>query len=331
MEASLNEQQLGALLQKARTSTSAVNSPTNANGEDQKATAFDLRQSMQLSPGQTKNITAIQDSFARGLGDALSAYLRAGFEAKLASLEQISYAEFMKRLPDLAYLASLRIPSLGAPALLHPDISLVLQIVDMLLGGSGKEQAEARELTEIEEDVFESVAQVLCRELTSAWKSVPGINFEFGERQKETLSLRLIPASEKMLSVTFDITLAEVQSKLMIGFPSVLSAALLREAPTQMPYSEPSNSQKDRARLQELLLNSQFKTELTLPLSPVSVRDVFNLKPGSVLVLEIRATEPIHFNVAGKNLFLAAPVGCGSQRGAQIEKLLSIIPEKDGR
>lgn len=179
--------------------------------------------------------------------------------------------------------------------------------------------------------MFESVGQLLCRELTSAWSTVREINFEFDERHKETQSLRLMPSSEKVLSVTFDVTLAEVQSKLTIGFPSALSAALLREAPTQMPYSEPSNSQKDRARLQELLLNSSFEAELILPPSPVSVREVFKLQPGSVLVLEVRATEPIQLNVAGKNLFLAAPVGCGSQRGAQVQKLLSIIPDKDGR
>jgi flagellar motor switch protein FliM len=331
MEASLNEQQIGALLLRARTNTSAVNSPVSSNDQEQKPTSFDLRQSMNLSPGQTKSITALQDSFARGLGDALSAYLRAGIEVKLASLEQISYAEFMKRLPDLAYLASLRIPSLGASALLQPDIPLVLQIVDMLLGGTGQEQAEARDLTEIEEDVFESVAQLLCRELTSVWRGVPGATFEFAERHKELPALRLMPASEKVLSVTFDITLAEVQSKLTIGFPSALSSALLREAPTQMPYSEPTNSQKERVRLQELLLNSRLDAELMLPSSSVSVGDVFKLRPGSVLVLEVRATEPIYFNVAGKNMFLASPVGCGSQRGAQINRLLSIIPEKDGR
>jgi flagellar motor switch protein FliM len=286
---------------------------------------------MQMSPSQTRSITALQDTFSCGLGGALSAYLRATFEVKVAALEQISYSEFMKRLPEMAYLASLRIPSLGKPALLQADVPLVLQIVDMLLGGTGKEQLEVRDLTEIEGDVFESVGQLLCRELTSVWSTVCEVNFEFDERHKETQSLRLMPPSEKVLSVTFDVTLAEVQSKLTIGFPSALSAALLREAPTQMPYSEPSNSQKDRARLQELLLNSRLEAELILPPSPVSVREVFKLQPGSVLVLEVRAAEPIQLNVAGKNLFLAAPVGCGSQRGAQIQKLLSIIPDKDGR
>jgi flagellar motor switch protein FliM len=339
MEEILNQEQIGALLQKARTSTSAVKPAVKADGKDggkdneqeQKASSFDLRQSMQLSPSQTRSITAVQDSFARGFGDALSAYLRAGFEVKLASIEQIAYSEFMSRLPDLTYFASLRIPSLGACALLQADLALILQIVDMLLGGSGKDQTEARDLTEIEEDVFESVAQLLCRELKSAWRGVREIEFEFDERHKEARSVRLMPASEKVLSVTFDVTLMEAQSKFTVGFPSALSASLLREAAIEMPFSEPSNSQKDRARLQEALLNSRFDTELVLPPSPVSVREVFKLQPGSVLVLEVRATEPIHLNVAGKNMFLAAPVGCGSQRGAQVEKVLSIAPDKDGK
>ncbi len=325
MDGLLSQQQIGALLEKARTSTSAV----KTNEQDQKASSFDLRQSMQLSPSQTRSITALQDSLARGLADALSAYLRTAFEVKLASMEHIPYSEFLSRLPDLTYFASLRIPLLGACALLQADLPLILQIVDMLLGGSGTNQSDIRDLTEIEEDVFESVTQLLCRELRSAWRPVREIDFEFDERHKEAKSVRLMPASEKVLSVTFEVALAEAQSKLTLAFPSALSASLLREASPQMPYSEPSNSPEDRARLQELLLNSRFETELVLPPSPVSVREVFKLQPGSVVVLEVRATEPIHFNVAGKNMFLAAPVGYGSQRGAQIEKVLSIVPDKE--
>ena len=138
MESSLNEQEIGALLQKARTSTSAVNS----DEQETKAISFDLRKSMQISPGQTRSITALQDSFSRRLGDSLSAYLRSTFEVTLASLEQISYSEFMKRLPDIVLLATLRIPSLGKPALLRADVPLVLQIVDMLLGEREKSNSK---------------------------------------------------------------------------------------------------------------------------------------------------------------------------------------------
>jgi hypothetical protein len=35
-------------------------------------------------------------------------------------------------------------------------------------------------------------------------------------------------------------------------------------------------------------------------------------------------------HVAGQNMFLASPARCGSRRGAQVQKVLSIVPEKKG-
>jgi hypothetical protein len=35
-------------------------------------------------------------------------------------------------------------------------------------------------------------------------------------------------------------------------------------------------------------------------------------------------------HVAGREMFEAAPVRCGSQRGAQVQKTLSIVPKKEG-
>jgi len=49
-----------------------------------------------------------------------------------------------------------------------------------------------------------------------------------------------------------------------------------------------------------------------------------------VLVLEPRVTDPIHVSVAGRGMFIASPVRCGSMRGAQVQQVLSIIP-KQGR
>ena len=128
---------------------------------------------------------------------------------------------------------------------------------------------------------------------------------------------------------TFDLTLGENQGKLTLALPASVSTALIREIAAESPFSEPANSQKNQTRLREILANCRFDTELALPPSAVSVREVFALQPGSIVVLNVRATEPIHLNVAGKKMFLAVPVGCGSQRGAQIEKVLSVAPEKE--
>jgi flagellar motor switch protein FliM len=321
----LSPEMIGDLLQKARDSASAV----KAGEEAQQAAAADLRQSRQLSPSQTKSVSALQEVYARRIDNALSAYLRTGVETKLASVEQISYSEFLSRLAAPTYLASFRIPNLETCGLMQIDLPLVFQILDLMLGGFGKSEMDVRDLTEIEVEIFQSVGHMLCNEMKFAWQPVLEVDCEFERRHRETQSLNLLPASEKVLSLSFDVTVAESQAKMTLAFPSAVSTVVFRELSVQMAVAEPVNSQKNQARIRELLLDSRFDSELVLPPGTISVRDIFTLQPGSTVVLQARASEPIHLNVAGKNMFLATPVRCGARRAAQVHKILSIAPEKE--
>lgn len=322
-----SREQISVLLQEARRSASAV----QLTEKSQNASAFDLRQSRQMSESETRAISALQESFARNVNDSLGSYLRTAVEMKLASVEQKSFSEFAKGLQEPTYLASVRLPLLGASALMQIDLPLVLQMLDLMLGGNGKEQAETRDLTEIEEEIFESAARIFCDELRFAWQPVLETEVRFDRRVKQSQFLSLMPGSERILLTSFELTLGENQGKLALAFPASVSTALIRDAVMQPAHSEPANSQRNQGRLREVLANCRFDTELTLPPSPVSVREVFALQPGSIVVLNVRASEPIHLNVAGKKMFLAVPVGCGSQRGAQIERVLSIAPDKENK
>jgi flagellar motor switch protein FliM len=327
MEQVLTQEQIGAFLLKARKSASAVRS----EALDQKTSSFDLRQSRQLSPNQTRGISVLHEAWARRIDAALSAYLRVSCTVKLAAVEQIPCSEFLGRFPEPTYLASFRIASLDACALMQMDLPLVFQILDLTLGGFGTDATDARDLTELEEEIFESITQILCQELGSAWNSVLDLDFKFGRRRRQASSARLIPPSEKVLSVNFEVTVGESQGKLNLAFPSVISTALSRALLAQAADSEPDDSQRNRVHLQELMLNSRFETELVLPTGTVAVREVYSLKPGSVVVLQARTSDAIHLKVAGKKMFLATPVGCGSRRGAQIQKVLSIAPDQGGK
>ncbi|HXX44767.1 MAG TPA: flagellar motor switch protein FliM [Candidatus Acidoferrales bacterium] len=320
-----SQEQISALMQEAKRSASAV----QLKEKVQSASAFDLKQSKQLSEGETRAISTLQEAFARQINDSLASYLRAPVEMKLAALAQKTLSAFATEMQEPAYVASIRFTSPNAQALLQIDIPLVFQILDLMFGGEGKQQIDVRDLTEIEEEIFESAVRLFCDELRSAWQSAVATEIRFDRRVKLSQTVSVMPASEKLLFTTFDLTIAENQGKLTFAFPAAVSTALTRDLAAETERTQPENSQKNRARLQEVLANCVFDTELTLPPSAVSVREIFGLKQGSIVVLNIRATEPIHLNVAGKNMFLATPVGCGAQRGAQIERILSIAPEKE--
>jgi flagellar motor switch protein FliM len=94
----------------------------------------------------------------------------------------------------------------------------------------------------------------------------------------------------------------------------------MRKLSEQWSHLERIPSRETREQLRALLLESRFAVDLSLPASPLSIREVVALEPGKVLVLPKRIQEPAHLNVAGKPMFRAYPIRHGSGRGARVER-----------
>jgi flagellar motor switch protein FliM len=288
----------------------------------------DLQRSSTLTAEQVHVVTTLHESLARRLGNSLGAYLRVGFEMNLVSAEQLTYGEFITRVPELTYLASVRILPLDARAAIQADLSLVFPIVDLVLGGSGSDLIEPRDLTEIEEEIFETVITLISRDLQITWSPVIELDIQFDQRQQYAQVQGLMLPNEKILSLSFEIRLPDSRGTLNMAFPAVVANALLRKLSTKWSYFERIPSRETRTRVRERLLESRFEAELSLPPSPFSIRELTSIEPGKILMLPKRANEPIPLNIAGKAMFSAYPVRQGTQRGARIARRNTIASHR---
>lgn len=315
----LNQEEIDALFSAAQQSRKP-----GVTESRRKVEKCDLGRSNILTSDQVRAVTTLHEGLARRLGSSMGAYLRVGFEMNLVSAEQLSYGEFLGRVPELTYLASLRILPLDARAIIQVDHSLVFPIVDLVLGGTGGELIEPRELTEIEEEIFQMVVTIITADLQSTWAPLISLDIQFDKHQQLRQAQHLMLANEKTLSLSFEIRLPEARGTLSLAIPAVIANALLRKLSSQS-LMERVPSRDARLRIRELTLNSFFQAALSLPNSPLTVRSLLALEPGSVLTLSKRADESIHLNIANKAMFLAYPVRQGLQKGARIERRLSLL------
>ncbi|HZE81000.1 MAG TPA: FliM/FliN family flagellar motor switch protein [Candidatus Polarisedimenticolia bacterium] len=315
----LDQNEIDALFSKAQASRNAAGS-----GAPKRVVPCDLRRANQLTEDQIVSVTKLHESFASLLSSSLGAHLRVAFEMNLASVEQMTYKEFLSRLPDLTYLASLRVMPIDARAAIQIDIGLAYPIIDLVLGGSGAGTIDARELTEIEEQVLETIVWVVAQALQTSWAPALDLAFQCEQRQRSIQMASTMLLEERTLCLRFDMRLAEVNGTLSLVFPAVISNVLLRKLSARWSYSDRLPSRDSRRHVRERLQESRFMADLSLPGSRLSIRQFINLEPGQVLMLPKSSREPIHLNIAGQPMFLAYPVRQGARRSARIEKRLSI-------
>jgi flagellar motor switch protein FliM len=284
----------------------------------------DLGKSKTLSADQLRVVNTLHESFARRLRNSLGTYLRTVCEMNMVGAEQLRYSEFLGRVPELSYLASLRMLPIDAGALILMDLSLFFPIIDLALGGSGGDATEPRDTTDIEDQIIETAISLIARDLQNAWAPVVAFDIQFDQRQPLSQAHALMLPNERILSLNFEIRLLDLRGALSIALPAVVANALLRKLSTPGSLGERIPSRNTRRRIRESLLDGSFLADLSLPPSALSIRELLNLEPQYVLVLPNRADQPVHLNIAGKPMFEAHPVRRGTHKGARIERRLSL-------
>jgi flagellar motor switch protein FliM len=91
------------------------------------------------------------------------------------------------------YLSSCRLAPFNAHGLIQLDLAVAFPLIDVLLGGEGAGQPPSREITEIEEQVLETIMRIICRDLQAAWQAL-SLEFQFEQRQQLGQVQQLMPA-----------------------------------------------------------------------------------------------------------------------------------------
>ncbi len=319
MEKILSQEEIDTLFRAAQGRAAEKAAPPPV-AEQHNLTACNFRQSARISKEQIRSVSQLHELFARNLTHSLGAYLRLAFEVNLVSAEQLTYGEFLQRIPEVTYLVSMSLHPMEVSAAIEIDLSLAFPMIDVLLGGPGRPEAEVREITEIEEQILESVVKIIGRELENTWQPVLEAQFAFDQRLRQADIARLMPPTEKILCLSFEIRMPEARGMLNVALPAAVANALLRKLTQQASYRKQRGSTDSTSQLRKRLDHCRFPVQLVLQGRDVHLMQILSLKLGDVLNLERSLSMPAQLVVSGKPLFTARPVRTSLRRAAQVEE-----------
>ncbi len=316
MEKTLKQDEIDALFQAARTSSPEAKTEIRA-----RVVPYNFGSAGQISTDQLRAISMLNDLFARNLTHNLSAWLRTRLQVNLVSAEQITFNEFLLRIPEISYVCSVRLEPLGALSVLQLDLGIAPSVIDLLLGGEGQ-AGPLRELTDIEESIIGSVIEIVCRELTTAWQPV-GLSFNFERRQMQTQTARIMPVTEKTLCLSFEVRMQESSGLLNLAFPAVVANTILRRLTGEWGGRR-RHAVESRIRIEQTARNLVFGAALQLPSGRIEARELEDLAVGKVIRLNMAANTGAELRAGGQLLFHAQPVRLGPHRGARVESAAEI-------
>ena len=140
--------------------------------EQKKVKIYDFKRPDKFSKDQIRTVQMMHETFARLTTTALSAKLRAMVAVHVTSVDQLTYEEFIRSIPNPTTLALINMDPLKGSSTLEIDPNMTFTIIDRLFGGSGENYKLSRELTDIELSVIEGVVVQVLGNLREAWSTV---------------------------------------------------------------------------------------------------------------------------------------------------------------
>jgi flagellar motor switch protein FliM len=251
---------------------------------------YDFRHPDKLSKVQLHVLQIIHENMARILSTSFSVQLRAATHFSVIAVEQKTYEEFTRSIPNPTTLLVFRMEPYEGNAVWEMSPSATFLMFDRLLGGNGAVVDEERELTEIERTVIKRVAQRLLSALKDSWHAIADFNPVLESIENNPEFTQIVSPTEVVMVVTIDITIGDSPASMNICVPYLLLKPVSSLLSTQVWYStgikQKTPTEKDTKAITANLSLSSLPVSVELGKARIKIRDFIELKPGDALKLD---------------------------------------------
>ncbi|HOZ71441.1 MAG TPA: flagellar motor switch protein FliM [Spirochaetales bacterium] len=320
--------QLLTAINAGDTSLETVQSATDSR----KIKIYDFRRPDKFSKEQMRTVQNMHETFARLTTTSLSASLRILVNVHVASVDQLTYEEFIRSIPTTTTLAVVSMDPLKGQIILEIDPAVTFTIIDRLFGGAGEGSKLTRELTDIEHSVMEGIIVKILGNLREAWTQVIDLRPRLSQIEVNPQFAQIVPPTEMVVLVTLETKIGDVEGMMNLCIPYLTIEPIISKLSAQYWYS----SVRRGATTENLNILKEKLSTIDVPVIAeigriqVTVGDVLNLNLGDIVRLHnVKVDDPMVLNVGNKKKFLCRPGVIGKKMAVQITKKLEELGQEE--
>jgi len=271
---------------------------------------YDFKRPERISKDQMRSLQTLHESFARNFSAFLSGFLRTIVEVRVASADQLTYAEFMAGLPNPTSFNLINIDAAELEGQFCLEISplIIYPIIDRLLGGSNEEVfIPQRPLTLIETKLVQKILGPAMTNLGEAWQSVCTIDFQLGAMESNPHIVQIVPPNEVVVVIGFELKLGMRAGTMSLCIPFTVIEPLMEEISAQSWFQAGRNRSDDQwgQLVADRIADARLEVIAMLAETTITLWDLQHLEVGDILMTEKPANTPVTLYIESVPKFLA--------------------------
>ncbi|MDR2739043.1 MAG: flagellar motor switch protein FliM [Treponema sp.] len=291
--------------------------------DTRKIKIYDFKRPDKFSKEQIRTISIMHETFARLTTNALSANLRSMVHVHVASVDQLTYEEFIRSIPTPTTLAVINMDPLKGNAILEIDPAITFSIIERLFGGTGESTKSQHELTDIEAAVMEGMIVRILGNMREAWAQVIDLRPRLGQIETNPQFAQIVPPTDMVVLVTLETKVGEVEGMMNFCIPYLTIEPIIGKLSAQFWYSSARRAatNENLNTLKEKLSTVDVTIVAEIGRINIPIKDVLSLRVGDVVRLyNVRVGDTFSLNIGNKKKYLCRPGIVGKKVAVQIIK-----------
>jgi len=264
---------------------------------------YDFKRPERVSKDQMRALEGLHEGFARNFGASLSGLLRTIVEVRVATVEQLTYSEFIHSLPNPTNFNLLTAEPLEGQMCLEISPLIIYPVIDRLLGGSNNDAfIPQRPLTMIEMRLVKRITDRLLATLTEVWSNLIDVKFSLGEVESNPHLVQIVAPNEVVVVIGFELKMRPRSGTMSFCIPFNVIEPVMSKLATQgwLAYKTRSGDESKVEEVTGHLKHAQVDVRAVMARTTITVQDLLSLAPGDIIQTGKRADSELELQVAGE-------------------------------
>ncbi len=262
---------------------------------------FDFRRPNKFNRDHVRALQIVHETFARQLTTVIATTLRAVSQVSLTSVEQLTYDEYVRSLPNPSYMVILSLNPLPGAAVMQLPLPIVFAAIDRLLGGNGDSLSPKRPLTEIESNLMRGLMDRALRELEYAYETLVHVEAEIVQQEFNPQFVQIAAPSDMAMAVSFETRIGSKRGTSSLCIPYTTMQPVLETLASQHLFAD--RSHRDPVQWAHALEDAvaSVPVEIAVRFGSVALtsREIVELQVGDIVPLEHPIDRPLTVSVDG--------------------------------
>lgn len=329
----LSQNQIDALLNAAL--SGEMDLKAEEASPEKKYRKYDFYSPRKFTKDRIKMLNGVFDSYSRSLNSRINGLLHTNCDVEVESIEEQRYYEFSNALTEGDVLTLSHLKYKGkqeeVPVLFHITRSLMLSMVDRMIGGEGDPDEGLPadySFTDLELKLYERIMRDFISVLGNSWENYITLNFEFGRVEVNPTLVQPLSLDETIVIIDTILKFSNCEGRLSICLPGMMLTNLFAEISRENPGIR--NSTEDNSDvIFDSLRVSDLDVVAELCTAQLKLEDIFHLNVGDVIELNRVKDSPVYLNIGNRRWFDGKMGISGKNIAVKINETYYKPPERD--